>query len=815
MYEILKRGFDILVSLTAIVLLSPVLAILAILVKLETSGPIFFRQKRVGRNSRLFDMLKFRKMPHNMSIQGPSVTTQNDVRMTQMGRWMERFKLDELPQFFNVLKGEMSIVGPRPETPNMVEYYTEQQREVLKARPGIFGPNQIEFRCEAELYPQGVDPEVFYRKKIMAQKIENDLNYMAEASLTKDLRITMRAACYTIAEPFSLRHLRHLRFMCLALLADVAMANISLAAALFVKFGSSVPPSMREVLSFAWIYLIAARVGAFLVYKLYQRIWRYTSLTDVLSIIKSVTTSTGVFAVYLFVFNHRDFSVAVLFLDWLLLIGLMVGPRAIVRMHSLGGRMHRRAPNILIFGAGNLGETAVRQLANHPDENAHIVGFLDDDPKKAGKIIHGIKVLGTRYDIPMVSSLYDVQKLLLAIEKIGLQTLTEVSNLCKEADIQYQFVPGMANLEAGVNLLEESRTSQIESLFKQHPAVYDQDRLKASLEDKCVLIYVGSGVLSGKLAARIANFHPKQIVIFGSDESKLLDLKNYFTSLGLIEKTKIAYLLGQPQDRHIVSMLYERFEPDVVLHFGKVQDSKILQTNADEAIHRNIFGVIGMADQAAAHGVGRFILVYRRVMDINDPMGICRLFAEQYLKARQQDVQTQYAVVRLADVLDVPRGPLDILREQIRNGMSVSLSHARMERCYMTQKEAINLILKVVEAEQAEGIWIPEKPASIDFAKLARDLAVIYQKNYPNLAPSIMALERNAPRASCDHALTFGNEKILSQQGSMSGRVMIPPFDHYQLSQEQSRWLRETALAERIEALRRYLTTSKVLSPSV
>jgi lipopolysaccharide/colanic/teichoic acid biosynthesis glycosyltransferase len=173
---------------SALILLAPLFLILIVLIKLDSSGPAFFRQVRVGRRRRLFGMWKFRKMHDRMPEQGPSITTRSDPRLTRVGRVLERTKLDELPQLFNVLVGDMSIVGPRPEVPKFVAFYPERWDEVLSVRPGIVGPSQFRFRNESHLYPEDCqDVEAYYTQHILPAKLALDADYVARNSLAGDL----------------------------------------------------------------------------------------------------------------------------------------------------------------------------------------------------------------------------------------------------------------------------------------------------------------------------------------------------------------------------------------------------------------------------------------------------------------------------------------------------------------------------------------------------------------------------------------------------------------------------------------------------
>jgi lipopolysaccharide/colanic/teichoic acid biosynthesis glycosyltransferase len=198
-----KRAFDLVVASAGLLIAAPLFAAIAIAIKRDSPGPVFFRQVRVGRKRRPFAMWKFRKMPDDLPEQGPLLTSRNDQRLTRVGYWLERTKLDELPQLLNVLSGEMSVVGPRPEVPKFVDRaLSELWNQVLSVKPGIFGPNQIRYRNEAELYPPGCDIEAFYLEKLLPGKLEVDALYARHAHPLGDVVLLLRGV---LASAFGLR----------------------------------------------------------------------------------------------------------------------------------------------------------------------------------------------------------------------------------------------------------------------------------------------------------------------------------------------------------------------------------------------------------------------------------------------------------------------------------------------------------------------------------------------------------------------------------------------------------------------------------
>lgn len=187
-----KRLFDLCFSISALVLLFPLFLIVAIAIKLDSKGPVFFRQERVGLNGRSFKIYKFRTMVKNAAEIGPNITPSSDPRITRVGAFLRKWYLDELPQLINVLKGEMSVVGPRPETPEYVALYTPEQRKVLAAKPGMAGPATIAYRNEANLLVYCQDPEEFYINYMMHGRLNLDLEYVENHSLLYDLRLLVQ-----------------------------------------------------------------------------------------------------------------------------------------------------------------------------------------------------------------------------------------------------------------------------------------------------------------------------------------------------------------------------------------------------------------------------------------------------------------------------------------------------------------------------------------------------------------------------------------------------------------------------------------------
>jgi lipopolysaccharide/colanic/teichoic acid biosynthesis glycosyltransferase len=197
----IRRVIDVLFAALGLALFLPLMLIIAVAVSVDTPGPVFFSHVRLGCGGRHFRIYKFRKFYHCPGTTGQAVTVRGDRRMTPVGRLLERTKLDELPQLWNVLIGDMSMVGPRPETLEFADCFTGPFRKILEYTPGLFGPNQVLFRNESSLFPPNQDPHEFYRTVLFSEKARTDLSYFPRRTLLSDLGWIVRGTLLVFGLP--------------------------------------------------------------------------------------------------------------------------------------------------------------------------------------------------------------------------------------------------------------------------------------------------------------------------------------------------------------------------------------------------------------------------------------------------------------------------------------------------------------------------------------------------------------------------------------------------------------------------------------
>lgn len=369
---------------------------------------------------------------------GPDLSPKNDPRVTPLGAILRRFKINELPQLINVLKGDMSFVGPRPEVPEFVKMYGHEQEKILSVRPGIVGPSQIEMRNEEELYPEGVDPGQYYVKNILRRKLDIDLDYLQDRSFLKDLGYLLHGIMITITGAITRRHLFENAEQIVVFVCDTIICALSYFLAYFLRMEGTFPSVEKAILLHTLPYVIILRMFTFTCLGLYGTLIRYVSFDELIKIVKGVTFSSVVIVLLTFFAGERGHPRSVFAIDWFVLVCLLGGYRLSFRglRDYLSRNTNESQKNILIYGAGNLGDLALRYLRMQGDGN--VIAFIDDDPKKRKKNFQGLKILGNRYDIEPLVRLYCIDKIIIAMSKVGSKDLDHIKSLCERANVDYE-----------------------------------------------------------------------------------------------------------------------------------------------------------------------------------------------------------------------------------------------------------------------------------------------------------------------------------------------------------------------------------------
>ena len=444
----LKRLVDFLIAAGGLLVLLPFLLLVALLIKLDSTGPVFFRQERVGLKGHTFRIFKFRSMVNGAYKMGSRLTTKRDPRVTRVGQILRWFKIDELPQLINVLVGEMSLIGPRPEDPHFVRFYTAEQRAVLSVRPGMVGPSQILGRDELESYPEGLkDTEAYYAEHILPEKLERDLDYVRRATFWGDMALLARGIWATVRGAVKTKFLWRRRHRVALFAIDCVLVAVSCYLAFMIRYDFTWPLDPRFLLLPMLITLVA-RAGALMYFGAYQGVFAYFGLYDLAALFKAVSLSAVIAGGCTFFVGLQSFPRSVFVIDWAIVLFMLSGVRYGLRIWVRHGWRQRgqRRQKALVVGAGVGGESIARTLLEDPLCPYRPVGFIDEVPERWGSLIHGVRVLGGATELPLAVSANRIQAVFVCMSDLSDHAAREVVDVCERAGVEYRIVPALSDL---------------------------------------------------------------------------------------------------------------------------------------------------------------------------------------------------------------------------------------------------------------------------------------------------------------------------------------------------------------------------------
>jgi lipopolysaccharide/colanic/teichoic acid biosynthesis glycosyltransferase len=460
--NITKRLFDIVISIAVLVFFAPFYCLIAIAIKRDSPGPVFYRGLRIGRKSKLFKILKFRTMYETeQSYSGPKVTAQDDPRVTPLGRWLRDTKLNEFPQFWNVLIGEMSLVGPRPEDPVLAKTWpSEVAKEVLSVRPGVTSPASVLYRNEENmLHANNVLQK--YLHELIPDKMRLDQLYVRNRSFWLDLDVILWTALLLIPKikayspPEQLLYVgpitRFIQRYTIWFIWDflVAFVSISLMGIFVRMFGPLDLGWQRAILMAARFSLIYVLVGALI--GVNQINWSKATSWDAirLSVSWVVSLSLALAIHYYFGYTSLRHYGLVLGASALSLSGFIFSRYRSHFLVGILGRLARSKINtvvtrerVLVIGSGRTAEH-IAWLLDHPTYSSkfQVIGFVDDDFLSQGLRIYGTKVLGSYEDVPKLIKKYDIGIVLLADNRIAHEQFKSLTNITAKTTTTFVVVP--------------------------------------------------------------------------------------------------------------------------------------------------------------------------------------------------------------------------------------------------------------------------------------------------------------------------------------------------------------------------------------
>ncbi len=419
--QLCKRTLDIFLAAAGLVIAAPVMLVIALLVWLDDPGVIIFSQTRLGKEGKRFRVHKFRKFRINWDDNsGSAVTVRGDVRMTKIGRVLERTKLDELPQLWNIFKGEMSFVGPRPESLRYEDLFIDPYRQVLDYIPGIFGPNQIAYRNEADMYPADESPDSFYRRVLFPAKAKNDIAYFSRANCLKDMEWIIKGLWVSVIGAVPWR--RFLGLHARIMVSDALMISIGWLASYTLRYHDFVttPSGLEKMLSatssFRWheavdglIIFPPLIITTMILCGCYRTPVRHFSVSDAIRLVWIVSISWMLGFLLLIGLAERGISILLFPLGGASVLALLFLPRIMARrinfVRNRDKSSHRR--RVVVYGTDVAGISLARWLQTGQSE-IQLVGYVDDDLEKNGQHIADSSVLGRESDLPTIREVHDI-----------------------------------------------------------------------------------------------------------------------------------------------------------------------------------------------------------------------------------------------------------------------------------------------------------------------------------------------------------------------------------------------------------------------
>lgn len=457
-----KRAIDVLLAVFGLLLAAPLFAVIALAVRLDSPGPAIFSQRRLGRGGEPFRLHKFRKFPGTWGSTGPGVTVAGDTRMTRTGRFLERTKLDELPQLWNILHGDMSFVGPRPESMRYADLFQGEFAEVLDYLPGIFGPNQIAFRNESQMYPPDQDPEVFYETELFPKKAKTDIAYFRNASVFADLAWIGHGLWVILVGTVDWRrtvglHGPILAFDLLAIDGAWLLANL-------IRFeGLPTPSNWPIFISGFWLFPVVL-LPLMILAGVYRHPVRHFCLTDAFRL--GLSSTVGWILAYLVMVGllHRNASFFLAPFGLLLSLSLMGAVRLWRREWWRKTAPDRRQGNrlrIAVYGAGRRGNALVSFIENGFG-NAKVLGFLDDDDALLrGRTILGHRILGSERDLNTIHAVHSMDQLWTTFEP-DIHKYHRLQQWCQTNTVKLVVVPATAPFNALCCRVPDRSSVQVE-----------------------------------------------------------------------------------------------------------------------------------------------------------------------------------------------------------------------------------------------------------------------------------------------------------------------------------------------------------------
>jgi FlaA1/EpsC-like NDP-sugar epimerase len=537
------------------------------------------------------------------------------------------------------------------------------------------------------------------------------------------------------------------------------LAAAAYVSAFLLRFDGSIPATYYDVMCITLPVSVGIKLLVLAAYDLHGGIWRYVSLSDALRLAKAVGVSSLVFvAVTSIATQLYEFPRSIFFIDWILTTLLFGASRFTVRAFREVRRINTASgvseQSLLIVGAGDAGETAVRELLKNESLDLRIAGFLDDDPRKSRLLLHGYPVLGPLADAPAIVRARGITDILIAIPSAPKRVAWDLVARCAGLGVRFRILPAIADFITGRLQAQPIRTVLVEDLLGREPVQLDRTRVSAELRGARVLVTGAGGSIGSELCRQIATFNPERLILLDAAENALFEIDR---ELG--ERARHVPRSAIVCDiRHVdaVGRVFETERPSHVFHAAAYKHVPLMERNPDEAILNNVKGTQVVAEAAARYGTAKFVLISSdKAVRPANIMGATKRVTELMIQmmddaaaltprpdatgaparpqappsgpppglpTRPAAPKCRYAAVRFGNVLGSNGSVVTIFRRQIESGGPVTITHPEMTRFFMTIPEAVELVLQAGSLSRGGEIFVLDMGEPVKIIELARNM---------------------------------------------------------------------------------------------
>ncbi len=497
----------------------------------------------------------------------------------------------------------------------------------------------------------------------------------------------------------------------------------------FLDTPDGIPSRYIDMLVGSIAFIAIGKAALFGALGLHQKWWRYFGLRDLWVIVRAAALASAAMVVIFTVAKPFDDDLprSVVVLDFMLTLLFVGGARMAVRLvveRPARTVRRRKARDVLVIGAGSGGQMVVRELQLNPDLGENPIGFVDDDPRKQGMRLLGLRVLGTTEKLDRALERFSPDEVIIAIPSAPGALRAKVVAACRDRNIRVRTLPTVFELlRGGVQLTRQLREVQVEDVLGREPVVMELARVGAYLNDRIVLVTGAGGSIGAELCRQIARVRPKLLVLLDHAEDNLFEIDREMVQQWHF--TAVESVLADCKEPDRMLEVMQRFKPDVVFHAAAYKHVPLMEENPLEAIRNNAIATRVTADTAAVSGAERFVLISTdKAVSPRTVMGASKALAEWIVEAAgHRHARTRFISVRFGNVLGSSGSVVPIFRSQIEQGGPVTVTDPEMSRYFMTIPEAVQLVIRAADLGAGVGeVFVLEMGEPVRILDLARNM---------------------------------------------------------------------------------------------